>query len=428
MKSNLTPIILLILIFAFALPSIAFSQDSKHKTASLVEDDQEPEDDDFNDEEPDDQNDDQQDDEADEEDDRPNRTDFGPIDAPSDLENLGKVGCGTVNGKFVAGQIKNDGKFHPFAYKLIALRRKFENTNDDDRAEALENKFFRIKRKSKRTKKQCGHNEGGGGDGGTSVPQPDGKFVIAEANPNFPSGKKLFTTALRGYLDDKVVCSVAVATGNDMNQAMHALHVCLEYLDPDEDGSCNVPAVCDSLNSRILNNNATLLYMRENQESNFDGWDMTQSVLTTDIKLNSLVNGNGSQQVFDFTLEEVLHWLTDNGWGPTFSNTFGSNNSSSWGQLVTAAIAGNQYDPTQTGDTRKDDIETTVPESLYWVITINLGLQEYDWRVPEIKAEWPNYSATLMQQNLPEMLNLVRDPSYGFTTTVPNGKYGPALQ
>lgn len=403
-------------------------------TVAMIDDDEEddrPNDDEEN--EDDGREDDSRDDEDDRNDDRDERDDDSrddrdgkkkkkkrPLELSDDLlKEVDGVTCGYVDDNWVPGILLGSGKFLPFLFKSQNAKKK------GNRKVAK-----KMRRRHKQNLETCqgeGGSDGGGdgGSGGGNIPPADGQYIVFDSNATFSFGRSLFSTAYRLFdKDGRLLGSIAIGNGNSQSKALHAAHVFHEYLDNDEDGTCDNQLVCDAL---VASAGAVIIVTEQQLESMGEpGNSPLQPLFPNEINTTSAALLGGSAETFDFTLEEVLHFLTDNGWSKAYASQFGINGSSQWGQLVSSSISAGFYDPTASGDTKVGDFSTTVPESLYWTITSLFGAQDFPWRLSAITAEWKSYNSTLLGQNVPGMKALIEDPQYKFPRNRPNGSYAPA--
>ncbi len=213
------------------------------------------------------------------------------------------------------------------------------------------------------------------------------------------------------------------ATSSTPNgKVLHAANVLAQWIDNDEDGEADDPAVFNTLLSLHA---SMLMWPNENAaEDDFDTipdsvWD---SLALQDLYGNETNPGYPGNQNFDASLEECLHLVTFGGYSQTYPSVFGEYPGSQIGQAMSANIAGGYYhydDPTC-------DFPCLVTEYHYWGLTSILGAQDYSWRIPEIIGEWELYNAKLVQQYDAALYGLLTDPQWSFATVLPDGSYEPS--
>ncbi len=236
--------------------------------------------------------------------------------------------------------------------------------------------------------------------------------------------------------DENILCSFnrkvevfgikifAVAEVSD-DRLLHAANVMAQYLDNDEDGNIDHPPVVDEM----IRNKAFMVMW--NRESDLDidppnGW--TGQDLGNDETQPSFVN-NGKTGRFDASLEEVLHIITHAGYASLYPDVFGENIGSEIADAMDIARGG-QYTSVPDSypdsawysyDDRTCDYGCMVTEYHYWALTSILGAQEN--RLDEIGHEWQLNTRTKVETQDPAVYQLLTDPTYGFPTVLPDGKY-----
>ena len=203
----------------------------------------------------------------------------------------------------------------------------------------------------------------------------------------------------------------------------HAATVMAEYLDNDEDGKADNPAVVDALVRR----GARLFVFASEADIPEAGSDASAQALFTD---ETLPNGRAAGQ-FDATLEEVLHLITAVGYAHWNPKVFGTAAGSSIADAMDAARGGRfeQIPATYpsgawfTYDDNTCDYECMVTEYLYWALTSLLGAQDFPGRAADINAEWRLHTQALLRARDPGVVELLTDPAYRLPTRLPDGNY-----
>lgn len=215
------------------------------------------------------------------------------------------------------------------------------------------------------------------------------------------------------------------------DKVLHAAKVMAEYLDNDEDGLADNPAVVKELVKR----NAFLIMSRdEADEETIRLSDLPQGS-TVEVGQNlyaheTFPQGSGAHG-FDATLEEVLHLITHVGYANAYPDV--------WGEQAGTAVAramdkarGGQFEqipssyPESAWYTYNDetcDYSCMVTEYVYWSLTSLLGAQDYAGRLAEIEDEWKLNTRDKVQQQDPDIYALLTNPEYNFATTLPDGDY-----
>ena len=215
------------------------------------------------------------------------------------------------------------------------------------------------------------------------------------------------------------------ATPDD--KILHAANIMAEYLDSDEDGVVNNQDVVDELVRR----NA-FIAMASN-ESELDRADFsTAPDGPGQGLLGSQTHPNGAEnEVFDATLEEVLHLITQHGYARVYPNVFGEFPGSKVADAMDNARGGffrsvpSQYPEGAwfTYDAITCDYGCMITEYTYWALTSILGAQDFDWRLDQIDNEWRSNNAAKVQEQDPDVYTLLTDPEYHLPTVLPDGNY-----
>ncbi len=250
-----------------------------------------------------------------------------------------------------------------------------------------------------------------------------GSFMLTKNNdPLFTKEKTVFGIKLyatEGVSDEKL---------------QHAANVMAEYLDNDEDGEADNPAVV----AKMVENGASMVIFTDPHESEhnmrkLDAFmktvknpDALQDLYDSEIHINFTANG-----VFDATYEEVLHLITHVGYAKVYPEVFGEYPGTTVANAMDKARGGQfikipeQY-PSSAWYSYYDetaDYSTMVTEYVYWSLTSILGAQEFDGRLEEIQDEWKlNTKEKVMTVDAP-IYTLLTDETYRLPTILPDGNY-----
>jgi hypothetical protein len=132
---------------------------------------------------------------------------------------------------------------------------------------------------------------------------------------------------------------------------------------------------------------------------------------------------------FDASLEEVLHLISNCGYGGAYPDVFRENSVSLIGQYMDNARGGHfekipNYYPAGAWYSYDDytcEYECMITEYFYWTMTSILGAQED--RLDEIGHEWKLNTKEKVMETDPDIYNLLTDPQYKLPTIIPDGNY-----
>ncbi|WP_410766998.1 hypothetical protein [Haloferax sp. DFSO60] len=220
----------------------------------------------------------------------------------------------------------------------------------------------------------------------------------------------------------------------------HAGTVMAKYLDNDEDGVPDNPAVVDELVAQ----KATLIvpYDERELEEVFGFLEQTfppsraesiQDLHAVEILPSGLPHSTTGDR-FDATLEEVLHLVTHVGFSSVYPDVFGEQTGSEIARAMDAARGGHFEDVPNsypdgawyTYDDDTCDYGCQITEYTYWAATSAMGAQEVGSRPGEIDNEWKLATRAAVEERDAAVLEILSNPEYGFPTKLPDGTYGPA--
>lgn len=207
----------------------------------------------------------------------------------------------------------------------------------------------------------------------------------------------------------------------------HIAIVLAEYLDNNEDGRPDNPAVLAELVRRkafmAVAETERAMEPLDPEEIENAGFHAGQGQFATE----TLPGGRR----FDATLEEVLHLITHEGYANVYPKIFGERPGTELAKCLDRARGGHfrrvprRYPKGAwfTYDDRSCDYGCQCTEYLYWAVTSVLGAQEAQHRREEIKHEWKLYNRALVQKHDPHIFRLITDKKYQLPSRLPDGKY-----
>ena len=240
-----------------------------------------------------------------------------------------------------------------------------------------------------------------------------------------------------------VVFGIRLVGTEDVSETKfrHAAAVMAEYLDTDEDGAPDNPAVVDSMVER----QATLIipYDEAELEEVFDFLseslpparaETVQDLHAVEIHPDGLPYSSTGN--FDATLEEVLHLITQHGFAQAYPDVFGEQVGSEIAAAMDTARGG-QFEtvpdsyPSEawyTYDDRSCDYGCQITEYTYWAATSLMGGQSVGDRPQEIDIEWQLATRQAVEDRDPAVVEILSDPTYSFPLTLPDGTYTPTAE
>ncbi len=239
-----------------------------------------------------------------------------------------------------------------------------------------------------------------------------------EVNPN-PGGPHEAFDVFDRFVGFRGLAVYATEDVSD-EALLHTAHVLAQYVDNDEDGSVDSPAVYDELWSL----SAAMVLFDSPDAPDVDAFlaaDLPADLAVQDLYGDEIHPGGGAAGEFDATLEEVLHLVTHSGFARVFTATFGEEPGSAIADAMDAAIVEGHYDPRVHEPDMPYDHQVT--EYHYWALTSILGAQDHEGRAEEIEAEWSLNTAALVQEHDPVIYGLLTDPQWGHASTLPDGSY-----
>ena len=224
--------------------------------------------------------------------------------------------------------------------------------------------------------------------------------------------------------------------GVENSKLIHASTILAEYLDNNEDGLADNKDVVLS----IINNHASMWMFKNQSEEQLlineidleIDVDDTQEGLKYQNLYNEETHINGAMNgLFDASLEEVLHLISDYGYAKVFPSAFSVTSASELTNAMDVARGGkfqkvpNQY-PAGAWYTYYDegaDYSTHATEYFYWGLTSYLGGQQFLGRKEAIQEEWALNTPELLKSKDLLMFDLITREEFGLPTKLPDGNY-----
>ena len=218
---------------------------------------------------------------------------------------------------------------------------------------------------------------------------------------------------------------IYASPGVEGKKILHAASIMAEYLDNDENGIVDNQLVVNSL---IAAEHKLLVWK---DEADFQYINVPTSKiqdLGTD-ETNPSWHQNPSIGQFDAALEEVLHMITQVGYGGAYPDVFEEKVGSDVADAMDVARGGRfievpdiyPSDAWFTYDDKTTSYGEMTTEYIYWAITTNLGAQS--GRSAEIASEWKLYTPEMLQASDKAVLEIIGNPTYQIPTTLPDGNY-----
>ena len=221
---------------------------------------------------------------------------------------------------------------------------------------------------------------------------------------------------------------------------LHVADALAQYLDSDEDGTPNNQKVVDAI---VKRNGGVFMTASQNKYE----WGELRKYLpdgpyascyADQTYPDALVNGvfniprekvlRGAQ---DAPWEEVLHLITDNGWGGAYPEVFGREPGTEISNAMDIARGGqfiktpkeypegawySYYDETCS-------YKCMISEYIYWAFTSILGAQAVPGRAESIQDEWKLPTKEQVQERDPAVYELLTNPMYKLPTVLPDSEY-----
>ncbi len=212
-------------------------------------------------------------------------------------------------------------------------------------------------------------------------------------------------------------------TGDD--KLLHAAGVLAQYIDNDEDGEADNPLIMAAL----LGGGGAIVMTKTQGEMRGTprgSRPRGQGLYDEETRPNAKERG-----VFDTALEEILHMVSDVGWGGAYPRVFGRVPGTEIANAMDLARGGRFEevpDEYPAGawysyDDRTCDYDCMASEYIYWAFTSFLGAQDIPGRFEQVGHEWKLTTRALLQERDPAVYAIVSNPEYKFPSVAPDGKY-----
>ena len=234
------------------------------------------------------------------------------------------------------------------------------------------------------------------------------------------------------YLDIFGVKIYATSSTHD-EDVKHAGVILAEYLDNNEDGVVDDQSVVNSL----IDQKATLVMFKDQyEEESVFGSIQARALENSGLNFQNLygeetIPEGSSSGRFDASLEEILHLITDYGYGQVYKNELSTRQFSLLTDAMDIARGGryinipSSYQNTAwfTYDDQSCDYGCQATEYFYWGLTSLLNGQNFEGRYNQIKDEWKLNTPQKLIQYDQKLYELLSNPEYNLPKVIPNGSY-----
>ena len=206
---------------------------------------------------------------------------------------------------------------------------------------------------------------------------------------------------------------------------LHAASILAEYIDNDEDGKPDNPKIMAAL---LKGRGAIVMTKTQGEGRSVPRRERPRGQGLYDEE--TLPNGR-AQGRFDASLEEILHMVSDVGWGGAYPKVFGRVPDTEISNALDLARGGRfQEVPEEypdgawfTYDDETCDYNCQNSEYIYWAMTSILGAQDYPGRLRQIGHEWRLNTREKVRQRDTAVYAILTNPEYKLPTVLPDGKY-----
>ncbi len=248
-------------------------------------------------------------------------------------------------------------------------------------------------------------------------------FVVSSIPEEFVKAKKIYPK----YINVFGIHIFASKKVRD-EKLIHAANIMAEYLDNDEDGVPDNQSVVD----KLVKKKAALFMSKNDNQWEKDIGKFWNIYGNKGIHGQSLydVETNPGGKGFDFSLEEVLHLITEHGYAYVYPEELGKPSS-----LLAKAMdkaRGGKFKKVPkkypkgawySYDDKTCSYRCMKAEYIYWALTSYLGAQKN--RGHKISHEWKAYTKKKLIKMDPDVVKLLTDPKFKFPTKLPDGEYNP---
>ena len=206
---------------------------------------------------------------------------------------------------------------------------------------------------------------------------------------------------------------------------LHAAGVLAQFLDNDEDGEPDNPKV----HQAILDTGGTIVMIATEDEFELiprDRWIRGQGLYDEET-----IPGARERGIFDASLEEIWHMVSDNGLGIAYPDVFGKIPETEITNAMDLARGGRFDGPPAeypagawyTYDDETCDYDCQVSEYIYWTFTSFIGAQDFPGRLDRIGNEWRLNTREKLRDGDPAVYEILSRSEYRLPSVVPDGNY-----
>lgn len=236
-----------------------------------------------------------------------------------------------------------------------------------------------------------------------------------ESTPSVAFTKKIMVLGVPIY---------ATNTTRD-EKLLHAAGVLAQFLDNDEDGEPDNPKI----HQAILDTGGAIVMIATEDEFELiprDRWIRGQGLYDEET-----IPDAREQGVFDASLEEIWHMVSDNGLGIAYPDVFGKIPETEITNAMDTARGGRFDGPPAkypagawyTYDDETCDYDCQVSEYIYWTFTSFIGAQDFPDRLDRIGNEWRLNTREKLRDGDPAVYEILSRSEYRLPSVVPNGNY-----
>ena len=224
---------------------------------------------------------------------------------------------------------------------------------------------------------------------------------------------------------------VVATAGVPDHKVLHAAGVLAQYLDNDEDGVPDNPAVVEAM----VTENAVLVMFADFEERDSAGSALWESGQVDDYAMQDLEGHETLPEDggFDGAIEEVLHLVSFAGYEKAYPSVFGSDPGSEIGDAMDLARGGRFLEippeyPEEAWyhyDDETCEYGCMVHEYFYWALTTLLDAQSDPARCEWLANEWELCTPEALREGDVAIYALLTHPEYKIAAVLPDGDYRP---
>ena len=206
---------------------------------------------------------------------------------------------------------------------------------------------------------------------------------------------------------------------------LHAASILAEYIDNDEDGKPDNPKIMAAL---LKGRGAIVMTKTQGEGRSVPRRERPRGQGLYDEE--TIPNGR-AQGRFDASLEEILHMVSDVGWGGAYPEVFGRVPGTEISTALDLARGGQFQEVPEkypdgawfTYDDETCSYGCQNSEYIYWAMTSILGAQDYPGRLRQIGHEWRPNTRDKVKQMDPAVYAILTNPVYKLPKVLPDGNY-----